>query len=378
MFLLEKFVTLLKISHRKVLIHVKVLFMLDRIVIDGYKSIKHIDLKLRPINILIGSNGVGKTNFISFFRLLNNLYEQRLGNYTMRHRAETLLHYGVKSTSELKGFLKFQDNAYSFVLQPRSNGSMFIAEERCYYQNKYYTKTNLEESQIKDAVDIQNQLISEHLENFKIYHFHDTSEGAPLRKEANVNDTRLLRGDGGNLPAFLYMLSMEYPKTLKRIEQTIQSIMPYFERFDLHPLPAGDKIELVWTDKNAYDKYFSGNDLSDGSIRFIALTTLLMQPAPPKVIIIDEPELGLHPVAITKLSGLIKSASARGCQIIISTQSVNLISNFDTEDVITVDRQNGQSVFNRLDSAELAQWLDDYSLGDLWTKSIINGQPKEL
>lgn len=352
--------------------------MLNRIVIEGYKSIKQLDLTLKPINILIGSNGVGKTNFISFFRLVNNIYEQRLGNYTMRYHAESLLHYGVKKTKEIKGYLKFSDNAYEFALQPRSNGSLFIAEERSYYQKSSYFVANIDESQIKSSSNFRDKWLRAYLESYKIYHFHDTSEGAPLRTESVLNDSRFLRTDGGNLPAFLYMLMQKYPKTLKRIEMTIQSVMPYFERFDLHPLPSSDKIELVWNDINAPDKYFSGNDLSDGGIRFIALTTLLMQPELPKVIIIDEPELGLHPVAINTLSGLIKSAADRGCQIIISTQSVNLISNFDAEDVITVDRQDGQSVFNRLDSKELEKWLNDYSLGDLWTKSIINGQPKEL
>lgn len=352
--------------------------MLDRIIIDGYKSIEKMDLGLQPINILIGSNGVGKSNFISFFRLVNNIYEQRLGNYTMRHSAESLLHYGVKKTKEIKGYLQFLDNAYGFTLQPRSNDSMFIAEESSYYQNRPYTVKNIDESQIKNSSTYRDKWLRAYLESYKIYHFHDTSEGASLRTEAKLNDIHILRTDGSNLPAFLYMLLQQHPKTLKRIEMAIQSVMPYFERFDLHPLPSGDKINLVWNDINAPDKYFSGNDLSDGSIRFIALATLLMQPVLPKVIIIDEPELGLHPVAITKLSGLIKSAAARGCQIIISTQSVNLISNFEAEDVITVDRQNGQSVFNRLDSKELEKWLNDYSLGDLWTKSIINGQPKEL
>jgi len=352
--------------------------MLDRIIIGGYKSINKMDLTLRPINIFIGSNGVGKSNFISFFRLVNNIYEQRLGNYTMRHRAESLLHYGLKKTTEIEGYLQFADNAYGFVLQPRSNGSMFIAEERSYYQNRSYTVENLDESQIKNSSTFRDKWLRAYLESYKIYHFHDTSDGAPLRTEAVLNDTRILRTDGDNLPAFLYMLMQQYPKTLKRIEKTIQAIMPYFERFDLHPFPSGDKIELVWNDVNAPNKYFSANDLSDGSIRFMALATLLMQPMLPKVIIIDEPELGLHPVAITKLSGLIKSAAERGCQIIISTQSVNLISNFDAEDVITVDRQNGQSVFNRLNTEKLENWLNDYSLGDLWTKSIINGQPKEL
>lgn len=352
--------------------------MLDRIIIDGYKSIKHLDLTLKPINILIGSNGVGKTNFISFFRLVNTIYEQRLGNYTMQHRAESLLHFGVKNTKEIKGYLRFSDNAYEFILQPRNNGSLFIAEERSYYQQSPYFVTNIEESQIKYSSTYRDKWLRAYLESYKIYHFHDTSEGAPLRTESTLNDSRFLRTDGGNLPSFLYMLMQKYPKTLRRIEMTIQSIMPYFERFDLHPLPFSDKIELVWNDINAPEKYFSGNDLSDGSIRFIALATLLMQPDLPRVIIIDEPELGLHPVAITTLSGLIKSAAARGCQIIISTQSVNLISNFEAEDVITVDRQDGQSVFSRLDSKELEKWLNDYSLGDLWTKSIINGQPREL
>jgi predicted ATPase len=352
--------------------------MLDRIIIGGYKSIKQMDLTLRPINILIGSNGVGKTNFISFFRLVNNIYEQRLGNYTMRHRAESLLHYGIKNTEEVKGYLRFSDNAYEFTLQPRNNGSMFLAEEKSYYQDHANIVRNIDESYIKESSTFRDKWLRAYLDSYKIYHFHDTSEGAQLRTEAILNDTRILRTDGGNLPAFLYMLMQQHPKALKRIELTIQSVMPYFERFDLHPLPSGDKIELVWNDLNAPDKYFSANDLSDGSIRFMALATLLMQPVLPKVVIIDEPELGLHPVAITKLSGLIKSAAARGCQIIISTQSVNLINNFEAEDVITVDRKNGQSVFNRLNTYDLKKWLDDYSLGDLWTKSIINGQPREL
>jgi predicted ATPase len=252
---------------------------------------------------------------------------------------------------------------------------MFLAQEKSNCHSGVFLIENEPESHIKDAMIINYAI---HLGQFAIYHFHDTSIGSPLRSDADVNDNRILKADGGNLPAFLYLMQQKCPKTLKRIEMTIRSVMPYFERFDLQPLPFGDKINLVWNDVNAPDKYFSANDLSDGSIRFIALTTLLMQPVLPKVIIIDEPELGLHPVAIIKLSGLIKSAAARGCQIIISTQSVNLISNFEAEDVITVDRKNGQSVFNRLDSKELEKWLNDYSLGDLWTKSIINGQPKEL
>lgn len=160
---------------------------------------------------------------------------------------------------------------------------------------------------------------------------------------------------------------------------TIRSVMPYFGNFSLAPsLLDESQINLQWSDIENNEKYFDANDLSDGSIRFIALATLLLQPILPKVIIIDEPELGLHPTAIVKLAGMIKSVASRGCQIIVSTQSVNLINNFDAEDIITVDRKDKQSTFNRLNNDTLQHWLNDYSLGELWTKSIINGQPTLL
>ncbi|WP_424048662.1 AAA family ATPase [Prevotella jejuni] len=353
--------------------------MLSRVIIDGYKSIQHTDVELRPINILIGSNGVGKTNFISFFKLINIIYEQRLHNYTMQNSAERLFHYGLKQTSELKGYLAFEDNAYEVRLQARDNGSLFIAEERSYYQSSSFNVSNIDESQIKNSSTYRDRWLRDYLQSYKIFHFHDTSKGAPLRSSANINDNRYLKTDGSNLPAFLFMLQEKYPKTLRRIELTIRSVMPYFGNFSLAPsLLDESQINLQWSDIENNEKYFDANDLSDGSIRFIALATLLLQPTLPKVIIIDEPELGLHPTAIVKLAGMIKSVASRGCQIIVSTQSVNLINNFDAEDIITVDRKDKQSTFNRLNNDTLQHWLNDYSLGELWTKSIINGQPTLL
>ena len=353
--------------------------MLSRVIIDGYKSIQHTDVELRPINILIGSNGVGKTNFISFFKLINIIYEQHLHNYTMQNSAERLFHYGLKQTSELKGYLAFEDNAYEVRLQARDNGSLFIAEERSYYQSSSFNVSNIDESQIKNSSTYRDRWLRDYLQSYKIFHFHDTSKGAPLRSSANINDNRYLKTDGSNLPAFLFMLQEKYPKTLRRIELTIRSVMPYFGNFSLAPsLLDESQINLQWSDIENNEKYFDANDLSDGSIRFIALATLLLQPILPKVIIIDEPELGLHPTAIVKLAGMIKSVASRGCQIIVSTQSVNLINNFDAEDIITVDRKDKQSTFNRLNNDTLQHWLNDYSLGELWTKSIINGQPTLL
>ena len=114
--------------------------------------------------------------------------------------------------------------------------------------------------------------------------------------------------------------------------------------------------------------------LSDGTLRFICLTTALLQPDPPSAIIIDEPELGLHPYAIEILAELIE-ATARKTQLIVSTQSPALLDYFEPKDIIIVNRKKGASVFERLNKEDLSTWLKDYSLGDLWRKNIIAGGP---
>jgi predicted ATPase len=330
---------------------------------------------------LIGANGVGKSNFISFFKLVNNIYEQRLQQYSLKSGVDNLLHYGLKNTSEIKGYLGFGNNAYKFNLLPTDEGTLFIGREdsilpKLTQYNQTFYEENIKESLIKSSSTIRNKFLREHLESYKIYHFHDTSSSAPLRSRANINDNRSLKEDGGNLPAYLYYLQERHPMNFKRIEKIIQSVVPFFDKFSISPAFLDEeKILLEWTEKEHPETYFNANHLSDGSLRFIALVTLLMQPKLPKVIIIDEPELGLHPTAINKLSGLIKSAAAKECQIIVSTQSVTLLNNFDAEDIITVDKEDNQSVFKRLNKEVLSNWIEDYSIGELWTKSIIKGQP---
>ena len=353
--------------------------MIEKINITGYKSIKQMNLDLKSINILIGANGSGKSNFISYFKLVDNLFEQRLHNYTMQHNAEDLMFFGLKHTQDIKSEINCKDSKYSFSLQPRANGSLFLAEEACCNTNGeiVYHKRNVDESELQNQDSAAVHILRNHLQGFKYYHFHDTSETSPLRMKSFLEDNRSLAKDGANLPSILYLLNVKYPKSFRRLEMIVQSVMPYFEKFVLEPsLLDSQKIELQWIDKNTPDKYFSARDLSDGSIRFIALATLLMQPNLPELIIIDEPELGLHPLAISKLSGLIRSASSRGCQIIVATQSAELISNFDVEDIITVDKTKGASNFNHIDKASLEKWLQEYTLGELWNKSVINGQSK--
>jgi predicted ATPase len=359
--------------------------MIEKIFIQHYKSIKELFINLGAINILIGANGVGKSNFISYFKLLNILYKNELKEYIATHgKANSFLHFGVKVSQSIHGGIAFKvlDKSYityTFNLIPNQSGHLIINEEKADFgfsedmpkesktleYESYFLKTD----QSQEAGFLRN-----YFQSFQIYHFHDTTKEAALRTSCPLKDNRVLKGDGSNLAAFLYFLQERHSKNFKFITRTIQSIAPFFKGFSLEPDNLNpDMIELVWEEKGS-DMYLNAQNLSDGTIRFIALATLLLQPNPPRTIIIDEPELGLHPFAINKLAGLIKKASAKS-QIILSTQSVNLVSNFEPESVITVDRADGQSVFKRLDSQDLENWLEDYSLGDLWTKNIIGGQP---
>lgn len=363
--------------------------MINKILIEGYKSIKKLDISLGDINVLIGANGVGKSNFISFFKMVNTIYEERLENYSLKKGANNLLYFGAKTTESINGRIEFNEtNAYEFQLSPTNSGNLLLDFERGWFNSEKgrdfsYSGTwfstsisyNVKESKLKDSKGAISKYIDSYLDSLKIYHFHDTSDNAPLRRPSLLTDNISLREDGGNLASFLYYLQEKHNKHFKRIEHIIKSVAPYFDQFNLIPDRLNETvINLEWREVNNPDIPFNAIHLSDGTLRFIALTTLLMQPNMPEIIIIDEPELGLHPVAINTLAGLIKKASAKS-QIIISTQSVNLVDNFEPKDIITVDRVEGQSVFKRLEGESLDAWLADFTLGDLWLKNIIKGQP---
>ena len=283
--------------------------MINRIKIEGYKSIKKLDLELKPINILIGSNGVGKSNFLSFFKLVNNIYEQRLQGYVAKQGgADNLLHFGRKVTEQIKGTLYFDyKNSYVFELFSDSENLLIISNDRGGFNSEYgttftykdtwfytyFTQYSKESNVIKEKKGI-GSWVNTYLNSFKKYHFHDTGENSPLRSSSQVDDNKYLKENGSNLPAFLYYLQEMHPKSFNRIEKTVKSIAPYFERFELSPDRLNkNMIKLEWKEINQPDGYFNASHLSDGTLRFIALATLLMQPDLPEVIIIDEPEIGM-------------------------------------------------------------------------------------
>ncbi len=370
---------------------------LKRMEIKGFKSIDSEGqiIEFQPITVMLGANGAGKSNLVSFFKLLNAM----MGGGLQRHVADqgfadALLYFGGKTTTEMRARLEFQgarsENEYEFVLERNATGNLFIRDEKTQHQAKEMKEPRgrqlgggSRESQLKmiaDAGDSHGRVVYSMISGFRVFQFHDTSATAGIRGQVYKDDAKILRGDGGNLAAFLrgMRLRSRGKRYYDRIVRHVRQVIPQFEDFDLEPLSENEKyVRLNWRERGS-DFLFGPHQLSDGSLRFVALAALFMQPpdSRPKIIVVDEPELGLHPAALSELAGMVKAA-ASASQVILATQSCRLIDEFSADQVLIVERRQHPpgSVFRRLDEAALAEWLARYSLSDLWEKNVFGGRP---
>ena len=362
---------------------------LTRLHVKGFKSIRDQDLDLSPpLNVFIGGNGAGKSNLIGVFHLLNRIVRQELALYTgQTGGANVILHFGRKRTHQLSLEAEFATsdrhaNIYQIALAPTEDDSFLFEWERTsYWDRKQYPDRPYRdeywmghrEANIRDSTHNVARYLREHLDSFRVYQFHDTSPNAALKQNAKVQDNRFLRPDAGNLAPFLYLLREKHSDHYRNVEDAVRQIAPFFSRFVLAPTELNPEvIRLEWEERGG-DTIFGPAALSDGSLRFICLATLLLQPTP-SIIVIDEPELGLHPSAIHLLAGMLQSAATR-TQILVATQSVTLINQLNPEHVWIVDREDGETKFRHLAAADMSAWLEDYSLGELWEKNVLGGRP---
>lgn len=360
---------------------------LHSIRIQGFKSISDQTLEFNPLNVFIGGNGAGKSNLIGVFNFLNRIYKQELALFTgLSGGANSILHFGRHRTEKLSINVVFSQgnnrNTYEFSLNPTDADGFVFERETTYFQDalRYSEPVHGEswsghtEARVSQSEHDYARYLKRYLDNYRIYHFHDTSPSAPPKQTGDVQENRFLRPDGGNLAAFLYWLHEMQPDYYRNVEDTVRQIAPFFSGFKLAPSSLNpEKIRLEWGEHGS-DTYFDASALSDGTLRFICLATLLLQPNLPPVVLIDEPELGLHPAAIQVLAGLLQSASARA-QLLVATQSVTLINQLEPDQVWVVDREAGESIFYHLKEADMSSWLEDYGLGELWEKNILGGRP---
>ena len=354
---------------------------LSRLKLHGFKSIQECDLELTALNVLIGANGAGKSNLIGFFQLVQQLLTGRLQRYASKHGGpDSLLHSGRKHTEQLSAEIYFGHNCYKFILKPTQDNRLVFASETlsCDNGEDWQSESGHFESKVElqDAGSSIYDVTVPFMKNWRVYHFNDTDDTAPLRQWHGINDNLYLRPDARNLAAFLAHLRDQHPRHYNRIVKTVRLVAPFFGGFLLRPRPNNEnQIELEWTEEGE-DTPCKAHLLSDGTLRFICLATILIQPEElqPETILIDEPELGLHPFAIAVLASLLHSTSKR-CQIIASTQSTDLLNEFSPEHVIVADRKDGATHLQRLNAKALETWLSDHSLGELWEKNVLGGRP---
>jgi predicted ATPase len=368
---------------------------LTEIFIQGYKSIDGVagqTIPLGDVTVLLGANGTGKSNLVSFFKMLNFMTTSALQQYVGKQGVSRLLFYGPSKTESISFTLRFESDeasdTYEVELAYGLPDRLFISKEKVTYLKKgthrakeYVLKTGLSEYGLGRDQNMTSKILHGLLAGIRAYQFHDTSDTAKIKDRGYVDDAAYLRSDAGNLAAFLKMLK-ENPKYLpyyERIIRHIRRVMPQFGDFSLTPIPGNENfVRLNWTDSSGDAYLFDPYQLSDGSLRFMALATLLLQPPEllPSFIVLDEPELGLHPVAIGELAGIIQG-TARNTQVLLATQSTRLVDEFLPGNVVIVERniEKSCSEFKKLDADRLREWLERYSLSELWGKNVLGGQP---
>ena len=358
---------------------------IDKLRIQGFKSLQDVELELGRLNVLIGPNGAGKSNLVSYFHMLREMAHERFQLWTAkRGGADRVLTFGANHTPRLTSKIAVGESFYEFTLVHTDDDRLVFDRENAVVIEGRPRLDHRAGAGLLESACLPGALSSDEdpcikdfylsISGARVYHLNDTSDTARAKLIRSLHDNRHLRHDGENLAAYLYKLKHFHLKRYEEILEIVRLAIPFIHDFILEPVeirPDESTIQLMWHQKNS-DYPLLPSQLSDGSLRFICLVTALLQPDPPSTIIIDEPELGLHPYAIHLLGALLRSASKR-MQVIVATQSSLLLDEFDVDDLIVVELENGVSAFKRLEEGQFSYWLEDYSVGELWDKNVLGG-----
>ena len=365
--------------------------MLKRIRLKGWKSIRDQSITLNPLTVLIGANGSGKSNLLSFIAMFADIFssEPRMRSYVgVNGTASSLLHYGTRETKSIDIELAFETSngelRYATRWIPTLGGGLVFEDERI---EVLHDKSSIDqvislgsghaETNLVESADSGNSIARTCLgllRGCRVFHFHNTSPRSEMRYPSYVEVNRFLQPEANNLASLLYLYKQKHPIAYRRITILVQRIMPGFEQFILEQSKLNETmVALKWKQSNR-DYEFGPHQFPDGALRSIALSVLLMQPTKdlPNLIGLDEPELGLHPRALELFSEMAISTSANA-QVIIATQSSRLLDYFDPESILVADRIDGATEFNNLDVKKLDVWLEKYSLGELWERNYLGG-----
>ena len=365
--------------------------LIDHVRIQGFRSLADIELSGIPkATVLIGANGSGKSNFIRFFEMLSwMLRSRKLAEFVGKQGgADDQLFGGNRHTPRIEAEIRLRtesgNNDYRFMLSYAHPDRFIFTDEAFRFSRREFNteadwqtlgSTHLEAKIVEEAQSNKTAwVIVNLLRNCAVYQFHDTSDESDFKKNWDAEDSNQLRSHGGNLAAVLHRLERDDIKRFELICRHVGRVLPAFDRFQIEERYG--RVFLRWKAKGM-EKTFGAHLTSDGSLRFFALVTLLNLPPEmlPDVLLLDEPELGLHPAAIALIGGMIK-ALAEERQIIVATQSPLLVDSFGLDEIFVLDLHDGRTEFRKLTPDDYRVWLDDnFTPGELWQKNLLGGRP---
>lgn len=362
---------------------------LHTVEVAGFTSIGRAVLELRDVNVLIGANGAGKSNFIRALEMLGQIVDNRLALYVGRAGGASAILNRTQAADQMELVLQTAQSRYVARLALSADDELVFVYEFLGRSPSGGDRHELSlgaghrETRLLSLASDPDANMSSFAERYldllrgcRVYHFHDTSHSAPVKLSTPTADNLALRADAANLAAVLARLKEsgdgDDKAAYRRIVSVVNQVAPFFDDFVLRPHGA-DYIRLRWRERYS-DVVFSAGQMSDGTLRFVCLATLLLSPELPRLVVLDEPELGLHPAAIVQLAELLRSAATRS-QVLVATQSVTLLNQFEPEDLVVVERSDDGTTLRRPDPGVLERWLDEYTLGELWEKNIIGGRP---
>lgn len=367
---------------------------IESVHVKGFRSLADFRVDDLPsVAVMIGPNGAGKSNFVRFFDMMGWMLmaprrlarfvrwqggadDQLFGGHARTERIEADIalrtsvgraDYRFSLAHTNPDLLEFDDERFRLLRGNPSNDSPWRE------LGSGHPEAKILEARSLDDLGPTAVAIIETLRDCSSYQFHDTSDRSPIKKTWDANDWGRLRGDGGNLAAVLHFLEQNDVRRYELICRHVSRVLPVFDRFALEE--RHDRVILRWKAKSS-DRTYGAHLTSDGSLRLFALITLLNLPLVllPSVILLDEPELGLHPAAISLIGGMIRSLASQR-QVIVATQSSLLVDVFELDQLFVLDLDGDATTVQRMKSDDYREWLEEYSTGQLWEKNLLGGYP---
>ena len=379
----------------------------ERITIEGYRRLFNVqvDMRDRPLTVMIGANGVGKTSLLEIFSLLAASANAQLANkiselgglpdIITRDRTNSItislsmsvpgyapLDYQLEVA--LKGF------TYEIALETLTENNPLVLEPFKHIDSrgldvKYFNtedgvllRPNWDHNPLETSLAQVPKMYQEpenlrkRLASCTFYGALNVAPKSPVRLPQSMRPTSLPGANGEDLVSCLYYLRETDPERFEIIEDTLTAAFPDFERLGFPPVAAGT-ITMTWKDKN-FSKPIYMHQLSEGTLRFIWLITLLQSPGLTAVTLIDEPEVSLHPELLRLLADMMREASQK-TQLIVATHSDRLIRFLNPEEVLVCDAEDGLTTMRWGDSFNLEHWLEEYSLDQVWAMNLMGGRP---